>query len=75
MSCPVGEKGEQEGIIPRICHQLFSEASTSMSHVVACKYEVSYVEIYMERVKDLLDQKSEGGGGFLRTLLVILLSL
>lgn len=55
----IGESGEDQGLIPRICRQLLSASSATIDHVVSCKYEVSYVEIYMERVKDLLDAKAD----------------
>lgn len=58
-----GESGDDQGLIPRICRDLLLEASTTIDHVVSCKYEVSYVEIYMEKVKDLLDAKPEQAGG------------
>lgn len=56
----IGESGDDQGLIPRICRQLLSSSSETIDHVVSCKYEVSYVEIYMEKVNDLLlDTKSD----------------
>jgi hypothetical protein len=56
----IGEDGVHQGLIPRICRQLLSKDSITIDHVVACKYEVSYVEIYVEKVNDLLhNEKSD----------------
>nr|CAH7736207.1 unnamed protein product [Callosobruchus chinensis] len=49
----------QEGIIPQICKDLFRKIRENSSDV---KYsvEVSYMEIYCERVRDLLNPKNKG---------------
>ncbi|KAJ1903075.1 hypothetical protein LPJ81_003258, partial [Coemansia sp. IMI 209127] len=67
----MGGPGKDAGLIPRICQALFAaigtanESSDESFHV-----EVSYLEIYNERVRDLLnprqDSSGEGGGGGLR---------
>ena len=44
-----------KGLIPRICESLFSKMIASSSY----KIEVSYLEIYNEKVKDLLSIHSE----------------
>ncbi|XP_023183586.1 kinesin-like protein KIF16B [Xiphophorus maculatus] len=52
-----------KGLIPRICEELFLEIS-SRSDSMSFQMEVSYLEIYNERVQDLLRKKlpcSEGG--------------
>ncbi|XP_032456660.1 kinesin-like protein unc-104 isoform X12 [Nasonia vitripennis] len=51
----------QEGIIPQICKDLFrrigdNSSNEDMKHSV----EVSYMEIYCERVRDLLNPKNKG---------------
>lgn len=52
----MGGKGDDRGLIPRICEGMFS-AGTAASPGAGpvCKVEVSYLEIYMEQVKDLLN--------------------
>ncbi len=47
--------GEQKGIIPRLCDTLFEKIAANQSPEVGHKVEVSYMEIYNERVRDLLD--------------------
>lgn len=57
-----GGDGE-EGIIPRVCHDLFAtleerrrqEAEKPADQQWEISIEVSFVEIYMEKVRDLLD--------------------
>nr|XP_054605769.1 uncharacterized protein kif16bb isoform X1 [Nothobranchius furzeri] len=55
-----------KGLIPRICEGLFLELSNrSKTETVSFHTEVSYLEIYSERVHDLLKKKSpstDGGG-------------
>jgi kinesin family protein 1 len=49
---------EQEGIIPRLCGELFQRIiSLSSTHQPRYTVEVSYMEIYCERVRDLLSPK------------------
>ncbi|EEB18127.1 conserved hypothetical protein [Pediculus humanus corporis] len=48
---------EQKGIIPRLCDSLFDTISKQESCELSYKVEVSYMEIYNERVHDLLDPK------------------
>ncbi len=50
------EDNEFKGVIPRISERVFSsiqEASTTIEYTVKC----SYMEIYMERIRDLLQRK------------------
>lgn len=42
------------GIIPRICEGLFSHVDDCLSENVTFRVDISYLEIYNERVKDLL---------------------
>ncbi|GJQ82255.1 kinesin-3B [Trypoxylus dichotomus] len=50
----------QEGIIPQICKDLFRRIRESNSDDVKYSVEVSYMEIYCERVRDLLNPKNKG---------------
>jgi len=43
------------GIIPRLCDTLFERIAESQSAELGFKVEVSYMEIYNEKVHDLLD--------------------
>ncbi|XP_045537990.1 kinesin-like protein Klp98A [Papilio machaon] len=45
---------ECQGLIPRICRQLFSRMAAGKESGSSYRTEVSYLEIYNERVKDLL---------------------
>uniref|UniRef100_A0A098LXN8 Kinesin-like protein KIF1C n=1 Tax=Hypsiglena sp. JMG-2014 TaxID=1550645 RepID=A0A098LXN8_9SAUR len=53
------EKGQQ-GIIPQLCEDLFLRVAEEASPSLSCSVEVSYMEIYCERVRDLLSPKSRG---------------
>ncbi|XP_076999555.1 kinesin-like protein KIF13A isoform X4 [Tamandua tetradactyla] len=48
---------EQLGLIPRLCCALFQRISLEQSESQTFKVEVSYMEIYNEKVRDLLDPK------------------
>lgn len=48
---------ESKGIIPRLCDELFALITTRETSSLLCKVEVSYMEIYNEKVHDLLDPK------------------
>lgn len=50
----------QEGIIPQICKELFRKIQNSTQTDVKYSVEVSYMEIYCERVRDLLNPKNKG---------------
>lgn len=54
------------GLIPRICEALFSKMAEGREAGTTYKVEVSYLEIYNERVKDLLRQGSENATHSLR---------
>uniref|UniRef100_A0A1A8U6M7 Kinesin family member 13A n=2 Tax=Nothobranchius TaxID=28779 RepID=A0A1A8U6M7_NOTFU len=49
--------GEQPGLIPRLCCLLFERVHKEENEVHIFKVEVSYMEIYNEKVRDLLDPK------------------
>jgi len=46
---------EQRGIIPRLCDALFDRIQLTGCAETSYKVEVSYMEIYNEKVRDLLD--------------------
>ncbi|KAG5673594.1 hypothetical protein PVAND_003627 [Polypedilum vanderplanki] len=50
----------QEGIIPMICEDLFKRIHETESEELKYSVEVSYMEIYCERVRDLLNPKNKG---------------
>lgn len=50
----------QEGIIPIICKDLFKKIQETESEDLKYSVEVSYMEIYCERVRDLLNPKNKG---------------
>ncbi|XP_065426493.1 kinesin-like protein KIF1C isoform X2 [Chrysemys picta bellii] len=50
----------QQGIIPQLCEDLFARVTESCSPNLSYSVEVSYMEIYCERVRDLLNPKSRG---------------
>ncbi|KAJ2858906.1 hypothetical protein GGH94_006381, partial [Coemansia aciculifera] len=52
----MGTSGREAGLIPRICEQLFASMASNADYHV----EVSYLEIYNERVRDLLNPGSSG---------------
>ena len=54
--------GEQPGIIPRLCVSLFERIGGGEAGGLEAKVEVSYMEIYNEKVFDLLDFTSNKSG-------------
>ncbi|XP_076019452.1 kinesin-like protein KIF1B isoform X3 [Genypterus blacodes] len=51
----------QEGIIPMLCEDLFEKINDSNNkEELSYSVEVSYMEIYCERVRDLLNPKNKG---------------
>ncbi|XP_077409329.1 kinesin-like protein KIF13B isoform X3 [Vanacampus margaritifer] len=48
---------EQPGLIPRLCSSLFSRTMKEAREGESFTVEVSYMEIYNEKVRDLLDPK------------------
>ncbi|CAG2102727.1 unnamed protein product [Medioppia subpectinata] len=53
-------KQDDEGIIPHICKDLFHRIQCEDNNQVMYSVEVSYMEIYCERVRDLLNPKNKG---------------
>jgi kinesin family member 1 len=53
--------GEEVGVIPRICRDMFERITQIQSDPnLKCTVEVSYLEIYNERVRDLLNPATKG---------------
>ncbi|XP_044137990.1 kinesin-like protein KIF1B isoform X7 [Bufo gargarizans] len=50
----------QAGIIPQLCEELFEKINCNNTDEVSFSVEVSYMEIYCERVRDLLNPKNKG---------------
>ncbi|XP_076867665.1 kinesin-like protein KIF1C [Brachyhypopomus gauderio] len=50
----------QQGIIPQLCEDLFRRTAENTDPELAFSVEVSYMEIYCERVRDLLNPKCRG---------------
>ncbi|XP_068599631.1 kinesin-like protein KIF14 [Brachionichthys hirsutus] len=46
--------GEEEGVIPRFCDELFFRLASTENEEVKCHVEMSYFEIYNEKIHDLL---------------------
>ncbi|XP_051984494.1 kinesin-like protein KIF1A isoform X7 [Xyrauchen texanus] len=54
------QEKDQEGIIPLLCEDLFTKISDNNVNSMSYSVEVSYMEIYCERVRDLLNPKNKG---------------
>uniref|UniRef100_A0A8C9SB95 plus-end-directed kinesin ATPase n=1 Tax=Scleropages formosus TaxID=113540 RepID=A0A8C9SB95_SCLFO len=50
----------QQGIIPQLCEDLFTKINDNDDNSMSYSVEVSYMEIYCERVRDLLNPKNKG---------------
>ncbi|XP_034003800.1 kinesin-like protein KIF14 [Trematomus bernacchii] len=46
--------GEEEGVIPRFCQELFSRLASMENEEVKCHVEMSLLEVYNEKIHDLL---------------------
>ncbi|XP_054644891.1 kinesin-like protein KIF1A isoform X1 [Dunckerocampus dactyliophorus] len=51
---------DQQGIIPLLCEDLFTKINDNTDNSLSYSVEVSYMEIYCERVRDLLNPKNKG---------------
>ncbi|XP_028259347.1 kinesin-like protein KIF1A isoform X11 [Parambassis ranga] len=51
---------DQKGIIPLLCEDLFTKINDNTDNSMSYSVEVSYMEIYCERVRDLLNPKNKG---------------
>jgi len=52
-----GSDDNLKGIIPRLCDTLFERIAENDNPKISYKVEVSYMEIYCEKVRDLLCPK------------------
>ncbi|KAI8080303.1 uncharacterized protein B0P05DRAFT_596612 [Gilbertella persicaria] len=52
--------GEDKGITPRTCSELFNRINSNTDPNLTYRVEVSYIEIYNEKVRDLLNPKNKG---------------
>ncbi|ORX75247.1 kinesin-domain-containing protein, partial [Basidiobolus meristosporus CBS 931.73] len=52
--------GEDKGIIPLTCNELFNRINANNEPNLKINVQVSYMEIYCERVRDLLNPKAKG---------------
>ncbi|KAI5796634.1 putative kinesin [Geopyxis carbonaria] len=53
--------GEEYGVIPKICQNMFERINDlQINPNLKCTVEVSYLEIYNERVRDLLNPSTKG---------------
>uniref|UniRef100_A0A669C8G2 Kinesin-like protein KIF14 n=1 Tax=Oreochromis niloticus TaxID=8128 RepID=A0A669C8G2_ORENI len=50
---------EEVGVIPKFCHELFSKLASIKSEEVKCHVEMSYFEVYNEKIHDLLVTREE----------------
>lgn len=54
------QDSEQQGLVPRICRELFNRMKSGQKDGIGYKTQVSYLEIYNERVRDLLGPQNVG---------------
>ncbi|KAF2705382.1 kinesin family protein-like protein [Pleomassaria siparia CBS 279.74] len=53
--------GQEAGVIPKICQNMFERIDAMKTDKLSsCTVEVSYLEIYNERVRDLLNPSTKG---------------
>lgn len=57
---------DAQGLIPRICKEMFDRMEFGQKSGTGYKTNISYLEIYNERVKDLLGHSSSNAGHGLR---------
>lgn len=51
--------GEEVGVTPRFCEELFARLPKDQNKEIACHLEMSYFEVYNEKIHDLLIVKDE----------------
>uniref|UniRef100_A0A4W3H7J3 plus-end-directed kinesin ATPase n=1 Tax=Callorhinchus milii TaxID=7868 RepID=A0A4W3H7J3_CALMI len=54
------QEKDHQGIIPQLCEDLFEKINDNSNADMSYSVEVSYMEIYCERVRDLLNPKNKG---------------
>lgn len=54
---------ENQGLIPRICQEMFNRMKLGQQSGTGYKTHVSYLEIYNERVRDLLGSSNTTSHG------------
>jgi hypothetical protein len=59
---PDGAGEDDEGIVPRACREIFARFAAAEARGVTGRVEVTMIEIYNERVRDLLDADASGAG-------------
>ena len=59
-SKPSGELNYQSGIVPRIVHQIFDYVKRENPNRGQFIVTISFLEIYMEQITDLLAQNTAG---------------
>ena len=57
------ESNSELGLIPRICQTMFAKMQQSTDNSTTFRTEASYLEIYNEKVKDLLGPDANGTHG------------
>ncbi|XP_028919920.1 kinesin-like protein KIF14 isoform X2 [Ornithorhynchus anatinus] len=53
--------GEERGIIPRFCEDLFARVAQQKTQEISYHLEMSFFEVYNEKIHDLLVVKAENG--------------
>ncbi|XP_034236612.1 kinesin-like protein KIF14 isoform X3 [Thrips palmi] len=61
--CKNGSMGQDAGIIPRFCHEVFQRIKSLDDSRVTTRAEISYFEIYNEKIHDLLGGATVGAVG------------
>ncbi|XP_026179574.1 kinesin-like protein KIF14 [Mastacembelus armatus] len=51
--------GQEAGVIPRFCQELFDRLASMENNEVKCHVEMSYFEVYNEKIHDLLVTRDE----------------
>lgn len=61
-SKPSGEFNYQSGIVPRIVHQIFDYVKQENPNKAQFRVTISFLEIYMEQITDLLSNANGASG-------------
>lgn len=58
-----GTNNKTKGLIPRICEAIFQKIESETNPLITYEVEISYIEIYAEQIRDLINpQKTPPGG-------------